>query len=113
MIEIEHFLKLLTLLKIIEDDQNININIQCKSWPLNGVHSFSIRCFGAFNLLTSTYFFQVPACANKMVFNGPEQNEDLIFFNSKLMVLFLYLSGCGSRNSFTVLYWSIPFLNRI
>ena len=37
MIEIEHFEKLLPLLKTIENDQNININIQCKPWPLNGV----------------------------------------------------------------------------
>ena len=34
MIEIEYFEKLLALLKTIEDDQNININIQRKLWPL-------------------------------------------------------------------------------
>ena len=37
MIEIKHFEKLSTLLKTIEDDQNINDNIQRKPWPLNGV----------------------------------------------------------------------------
>ena len=41
MIEIEHYEKLLTLLKAIEDDQNININIQRKPWPLNGVDAAS------------------------------------------------------------------------
>ena len=41
MFEIEHFEKLLTLLKTIEDDQNININIQRKPWPLNGVDAAS------------------------------------------------------------------------
>ena len=37
MIGIEYFEKLLILLKTIEGDQNININIQRKPWPLNGV----------------------------------------------------------------------------
>ena len=41
MIEIEHFEQLLTLLKTIKDDQNININIQRKPWPLNGVDAAS------------------------------------------------------------------------
>ena len=41
MIEIEHFGRLLTLLKTIEDDQNVNINIQHKPWPLNGVDAAS------------------------------------------------------------------------
>ena len=41
MIEIEHFPKLLTVLKTIEDAQNININIQRKPWPLNGVGAAS------------------------------------------------------------------------
>ena len=41
MIDIEHFEKLLTLLKTIEDDQNININIQRKPRPLNGVDAAS------------------------------------------------------------------------
>ena len=35
MIEIENFEKLLTLLKTIEDNQNININMQRNPWPLN------------------------------------------------------------------------------
>ena len=37
MIKIAHFEKLLILLKAVKDDQNININIQRKPWPLNGV----------------------------------------------------------------------------
>ena len=41
MIEIEHFEKLLTLFETIEDDQNININIQRKPWPFNGVDAAS------------------------------------------------------------------------
>ena len=41
MIEIEHFEKLLTLLKTIKEDQNININIQRKPLPLNGVDAAS------------------------------------------------------------------------
>ena len=41
MIEIEDFEKLLTLLKTIEDGQNININIQRKSWSLNDVDAAS------------------------------------------------------------------------
>ena len=41
MIEIEHLKKLLTLLKTIEDDQNININIERKPWTLNGVDAAS------------------------------------------------------------------------
>ena len=41
MIVIENFEKLLTLLKTIKDDQNININIRRKPWPLNGVDAAS------------------------------------------------------------------------
>ena len=32
--------------------------------------------------------------------------------NVLLVMVFLYLSGCGPRNSFRVLYWHILFLNK-
>ena len=73
MIEIEHFEKLLTLLKTFEDDQNININIQRKPWSLNG-STWQVRKI-SISIVNRKMYRYFSHHHNKVAFSSKKQRE--------------------------------------